>query len=208
MRRSILLVLAAAFVLGIAAPAQAKPTKTVYDSVNANAFWTSVEQVSATQTVRTTWYVGVYKSTDGTFSDLYVETATCTSAATPKEEDCTYEYMSGYTDLSTGVFTIDEADLTTAHLEETYLLQSWDENGNPVDEMTASIVTDWTGEGETHRNSGKSSYCDSFTCYKSRFEEASRSAEAVGTINGDDLGETYDAWLSTWHSESMEWQKK
>lgn len=206
MRRWILLTLASALVLAIGAPAQAaKPTKTTYDSVSANAFWTTEEQLSPTTIKRTTWYVGVYQSTDGTFSDLYVDTSTCTQGR--RGESCTYESMSGYSDLTEAVFTIDGEELTSAHLEETYLLESWDKDGNPSEPVPATIVADWTGIGEIDRNSGKSSYCDSYFCYRSRFEDAIRSAEAVGTVNGEDLGETYDASLSSSHYESMEWQK-
>lgn len=206
MRRWILLTLVSAFVLALGAPAQAaKPTKTTYDSVSANAFWTTEEQLSPTTIERTTWYVGVYQSTDGTFSDLYVDTSTCTQG--PRGENCTYESMSGYSDLSNAVFTIDDENLTVAHLEETYLLESWDKDGNPSESFPATIVADWTGVGEIERNSGKSSYCDKYFCYKSTFEDAFRSAEAVGTVNGENLGETYDAYLSSHHSESMEWQK-
>ena len=206
MRRWILLSLASALVLAVGAPAHAaKPTKTIYDAVSANAFWTTEDQLSPTTVRRTTWYVGVYRSTDGTFSDLYVDTSTCTLG--PRGENCTYESMSGYSDLSNAVFTMDGDDLTVAHLEETYLLESWDMDGNPSEPFPATIVADWTGVGEIERNSGKSSYCDKYVCYKSTFDDAFRSAEVVGTVNGEDLGETYDAYLSTSHSESMEWQK-
>lgn len=206
MRRWILLALASAFVLAVGAPAQAaKPTKTTYDSVSANAFWTTEEQLSPTTVKRTTWYVGVYQSSDGTFSDLYLDTSTCTQ--TLRGESCTYEFMSGYSDLSEAEFTIDREDLTGAHLEETYLLESWDKDGNMSESFPATIVADWTGVGEIERNSGKSSYCDKYVCYKSTFEDAFRSAEAFGTVNGEDLGETYDAYLSSSHHESMEWQK-
>lgn len=206
MRRFILLTLASALVLAIGAPAHAaKPVKTTYDSVSANAFWSTEEQLSPTTVKRTTWYVGIYQSTEGTFSDLYVDTSTCTIRL--RGEECTYEFKSGYSDLSDGDFTIDGQDLTAAHLEETYLLQSWDEEGNPTESTPATIVADWTGVGEIERNSGKSSYCDDYYCYKSKFEDAFRSAEATGSIDGDDLGETYDASLSASHYESIEWQK-
>jgi hypothetical protein len=206
MRRWIMLTLVSTFVLVVGSPAQAaKPTKTTYDSVSANAFWTTEEQLSPTTVKRTTWYVGVYQSTDGTFSDLYVDTSTCTQG--PRGENCTYDSMSGYSELSDAVFTIDDENLTVAHLEETYLLESWDKDGNPSESFTATIVADWAGVGEVWRNSGKSSYCDKYVCYKSTFEDAFRSAEAAGTVNGEDLGETYDAYLSSSHSESMEWKK-
>lgn len=207
MRRSILLVLASSMVLALGAPAQAaKPVKTTYDSVNANAFWYFEDQLSPTTVKRTTWYVGVYRSTDGTFSDLYVETATCTTGK--RGETCTWESLYGYGDPSdTDSFTIDDDGLTAAHLDETYVLRSYDENGEPGQEMTVAIVADWTGIDEIQTSSGKSSYCDDFSCSKSRWEDSFRSAEAEATVNGDELGETYDASLATSHYETTEWPK-
>lgn len=207
MRRSIMLLLVSATVLALGAPAEAaKPVKTTYDSVNANAFWYFEEQLSPATVKRTTWYVGVYRSTDGTFSDLYVETATCTTGK--RGESCTWESLYGYSDLSgDGEFTIDEQDLTSAHLAETYLLQSFDEKGEPAEEMSASIVADWTGIDDIEENSGKSSYCDDYFCSKSTWDEAFRSAEADATVNGEELGETYDAWLARYHSQTTEWTK-
>jgi hypothetical protein len=203
MRRSILLVLASSLVLAVGAPAEAaKPTRTVHDSVSANAFWYFEEQPSRNTIVRTTWYVGVYRSTDGIWSDLYVDTSTCTIG--PRGEKCTYGSKFGFSDLSTGTFTINEDGLTAAHLEETYLLQSWDERGETSESTPATIVADWTGIGDLQENSGRSSYCDQFWCSKSTWDEAFRSAEASGTVNGDDLGETYDAYLSRYHSVTTE----
>ena len=202
MRRSILLVLASSLVLALGAPAEAaKPTRTTYDAVNANAFWYFEEQVSANTVKRTTWYVGVSQSSEGTWSDLYVDTSTCTVGR--RGERCTYESLFGFTDLSGGTFTIDEDGLTGAHLEETYLLQSW-ENGEPTEGVPTTIVADWTGVGELQENSGRSSYCDNFWCSRSTWDEASRSAEAVGVVNGEELGETYDAYLSSYHSVTTE----
>ena len=203
MRRIILLALASSFVLALGGPADAaKPTRTVHDSVSANAFWYFEEQPARNTIVRTTWYVGVYSSTDGTWSDLYVDTSTCTIGR--RGETCTYESRFGFSDLSGGSFSIDADGLTSAHLEETYLLQSWDEKGEATDAVPTTIVADWTGVGQIEENSGRSSYCDNFWCSRSTWDEASRSAEAVGVVDGDDLGETYDAYLSRYHSVTTE----
>jgi hypothetical protein len=195
MRKLGLLIIGVVLALGVVAPATAAPPeKYKYASSSANAFWYFTDQPARNVTVNTTWYVGVYQSTDGTFSDLYVDTETCRTAG--RRVSCTYTSKYGFSDLSGAVFTIDTTGLTAAHLEATYDLQTFDDNGNVTSTEPSAIVADWEGIGDIESSSGKFSYCDQYACSRTTFTNDFRYAEATGSVNGSDLGETYDAYLS------------
>jgi hypothetical protein len=203
MRKVAILTFAIALLAVAASPAQAnKPTKSA--DLSANAFWYTTETLSATSYRSTVWYVGVYQSREGTFSDLYFDSSIC--EVTPPEDTCTSEASRyGFSDLTGDTFTIDAKGLTTAHIDAVYDLQEYDADFNPVgDPVATHIVTDWTGEGSLSRE--KSSYSLHTPCGVIRYKSngVSRSAEATGSIDGADLGETYDAYLSTGTSRSFE----
>ena len=204
MRKLAILALAIAMLTFAAGPAQAsKPTKTRSTNASANAFWYSTESISATSYRSTVWYVGVYQSSEGTFSDLYVDTLIC--EVTPPEDTCTSESSRyGFSDLARQTFTIDES-LTSSHLDAVYDLQEYDADFNPVgDPVATHIVADWTGIGSLYRE--KSSYSVHTPCGVLRYtsQGVNRSAEATGSVDGADLGETYDAYLATGTSRSFE----
>jgi hypothetical protein len=205
MRKVAILALAIALLAVAAGPAQAsKPTKTKSADVSANAFWYTTEWLSETSYRSRVWYVGVYQSSEGTFSDLYFDSSIC--EVTPPEDTCTSESSRyGFSDLTGQTFTIDAKGLTTAHIDAVYDLQEYDADFNPVgDPVATHIVTDWTGVGSLSRE--KSSYSLHTPCGVIRYKSngVSRSAEATGSIDGADLGETYDAYLSTGTSRSFE----
>jgi hypothetical protein len=205
MRKVAILALAIALLAVAAGPAQAsKPTKTKSADVSANAFWYTTEWLSETSYRSRVWYVGVYQSSEGTFSDLYFDSSIC--EVTPPEDTCTSEASRyGFSDLTGQTFTIDAKGLTTAHIDAVYDLQEYDADFNPVgDPVATHIVTDWTGVGSLSRE--KSSYSLHTPCGVIRYKSngLSRSAEATGSIDGADLGETYDAYLSTGTSRSFE----
>ncbi len=195
MRKLGLLFIGVLLALGVAVPGNAaKPTRTKTASSSANAFWYFTETPARNTVVNRVWYVGVFASTDGIFSDLYEDVETCVTHG--RRTDCTYSSRYGFSDLSDGVFTIDADRLTVAHLEGTYNLETYDENGNLVDSEPTAIVADWEGVGEIQSSSGRSTYCDPYFCFRTTFTNSFRTAEATGTVNGADLGETYDAYLS------------
>lgn len=200
MRKLFVLALGCSMLLGIAAPAHAgKPTRTTYSSASANAFWYSFEQVSRTTTRSTVWYVGVYASTDGTFSDLYREITTC------RRDRCSSVFAIGFSDLSNDVFTIDSSGLMGAHIDATYVLESFDDSRRSTGTTeTVHIVADWEGVGTVEQNGGSYSYRDDFISIRATFEDAFRAAEATGSVNDADLGETYDAYLAASTSTSVE----
>jgi hypothetical protein len=203
MRKVAILALAIALLAVSAGAAQAsKPTKTRSDNVSANAFWYTTEWLSATSYRSTVWYVGVYQGSEGTFSDLYFDSSIC--EVTPPEDTCTVESSRyGFSDLTGQTFTIDAKSLTSAHLDAVFDLQEYDADFDPVgDPVPAHIVTDWTGVGSLSRE--KSSYILHTPCGTFRYASkgVNRSAEATGSIEGTDLGETYDAYLArgSWRS--------
>jgi hypothetical protein len=206
MRKIGLLFIGLVVALGVVAPSvAAPPTRTTSESASANAFWYFTEHPNSRTTVNRTWYVGVFVDQYGTFSDLYEDVETCVTRG--RRTNCTYSSRYGFSDLSDGVFTIDREGLTESHLEATYNLERYDDNGNLVDSEPVAIVADWEGIGDIQTSSGKSTYCDPYFCFRSTFTNSFRSAEATGTVNGADLGETYDAYLSDGASRDVERQK-
>lgn len=196
MRKLGLVVIGVVLALGVVAPATAAPpTRTKSATSSANAFWYFTETPSRNTTVNRVWYVGVFAGTDGIWSDLYESVETCVTRG--HRTNCTYTSRYGFSDLSDGVFTIDADGLTEAHIEGTYLLEEYDEEWNVISSEPATIVADLEGIGELYESSGRSTYCDPYFCFRSTFTDASRSAEAYGSVNGFDLGETYDAYLSS-----------
>lgn len=194
MRRLLALLVGATLAASIALPATAKkPVRDGYESVSANAFWYTNENLGGGSTRTTVWYVGVYKSGIDVFADLYEDVYVCDAA-----ENCTTESSRfGYSDLSDGTFTIDSADLTAAHIDAVFDLQAYDENWEPVgDPEPTHIVADWTGDGDLMKGRGSFTWKQKCFSYRERFRDASRSAEATGMVGTMDLGETYDAWLS------------
>jgi hypothetical protein len=76
-------------------------------------------------------------------------------------------------------------------------LQTQDQSGKPIGGPVAtSVVTDWTAVGALQTNGGRSSYCDAFICTRSTFSDTYQNAEATGSINGSNLGDTYDAFMA------------
>jgi hypothetical protein len=203
MRKVAILTLAIALLAVAAGSAQAsKPTRTRSASVSANAFWYTTEWLSATSYRSTVWYVGVYQETGETYSDLYFDSSIC--EVTPPEDTCTSESSRyGFSDLNGDTFTIDAKGLTSAHLDAVYDLQAFDADFNPIgDPVATHIVTDWTGVGSLSRE--KSSYSIHTPCGVFRYTSkgVNRGAEATGSLDGTDLGETYDAYLArgSWRS--------
>jgi hypothetical protein len=205
MRKVAILALAIALLAVATGSAQAgKPTKTRSADSSANAFWYTTEWLSETTYRSTVWYVGVYQSSEGVFSDLYFDSSICD--VTPPEDTCTSESSRyGFSDLAGQTFTIDVKGLMSAHLDAVYDLQAYDADFNPVgDPVATHIVTDWTGIGSMSRE--KSSYSLHTPCGVIRYKSngVNRSAEATGSLDGSDLGETYDAYLAKGASRSME----
>jgi hypothetical protein len=172
--------------------------------VSANAFWYTTRWLSDTSYRSTVWYVGVYIDGGETYSDLYFDSSIC--EVTPPEDTCTSESSRyGFSDLSGQTFTIDAKKLMSAHLDAVYDLQAYDADFNPVgDPVATHIVTDWAGVGTLSRE--KSSYSVHTPCgiFRYRSNGVNRSADAIGSLDGTDLGETDDGYLAKGSSRSVE----
>jgi hypothetical protein len=147
----------------------------------------------------------VYESKSyGIFSDLYQEVIVCRTSR--RGETCmTDAFRYGDSDLSGQTFTIDDKGLTQAHIDAVYALQEFDSFGNPVgDPVPTHIVADWTGIGDLAKQKGKFSYRSGCSVFRYSFNGLFRQAEATGSVEGSDIGETYDAWMSTDSSTSLE----
>lgn len=200
MRRWVALALGLAVAMSLAAtPAQAERYR--YRSGTAQAFWYSEEPTGA-QTYRlTVWYVGVFvdvfEGGQHFYSDLYQEVADCRKRE--GGETCrTVSFKVGFSDL-TGqgeVFRLDSQDLTGAHLEATYRLRTYDEQGNLVgDGERFAVVTDWEGVGEVRKSVERYSYRSDCFREESVTRGRSRATEATGSLNAAALGETYDSFI-------------
>jgi hypothetical protein len=202
MQKFLVSVLTVGMLVGLGGTAQAQRDR--YTSSTAQAFWYDREDLTSDTYTLTVWYVGVYSDEGGGggggfFSDLYQEVDRCEVGQ--RFDRCrNVSFEVGYTDLSRDgeTFTFDTSGLTVAHLESTYKLQSYDENGNPVgDPEVYSVVTDWTGKGDLTRSHESYSFHQGCTHFTTHVKGLSRRAVATGSLNGTtDLGTTRDAFMA------------
>jgi hypothetical protein len=199
MRRALTLVLGLGLILLVGAvPAQATPSKTT--TTTAEAFWHFKKVISATQYQETTWYVGVFMTfgkgvRTSFYSDLYQDVELCRTA----NNHCT-EISSKYGDSrlrgSGDSFSMDARDLTTAHLQGTYQVQAYDQNGNPVGSPRNDVITsDWTGRGSITKTHQKFSFHMGCIHFSATDKGDTRPATASGSLNGRDLGKTKDTFF-------------
>src|SRR2546425_684594 len=121
----IVLLAATAAVPSGAAKGGGRPAKITFASSSADAFWYTYEDLDATTYRESVWYVGVFQSSDGTYSDVYQDVEVCTEGGI-KGEDCTIESSTyGFTELSGNEFTLNAKRLSSAHLDATYLMQAF-----------------------------------------------------------------------------------
>ncbi len=95
---------------------------------------------------------------------------------------------------------MDFTNLTSAHLQGTYTLQSFDQNGNPVGSSeTDQIVADWTGTRAIIKSHEKFSFHSKCIHFMATTKGRTRPADATGTLNGTGLGTTSDTFLRWEH---------
>lgn len=197
MRRMLGVLLGVGLLLSMAAPAGA--IERVSKAQSLNAFWYDNDWHSSKAYTRTTWYVGAFRSTGrygGTFSDLYRSVDEC--KVTRRGEICTpVSFEVGYKDLTRDEFYIEPTRLDDGFIDATYDLQSYDATGNPVGTPTPTHVrAEFEGIGEIQRYRDKFVYEDSHFIFTFEFRNFFRMGEAYGWIDGNSIGETYDAYLS------------
>ncbi len=107
-------------------------------------------------------------------------------------------YKNGDSNLSrrSDSFTMDFTNLSTASLDGTYKLQSYDQNGNPVGlPETDRVVATWTGSGPIIKSHSKFSFHEKCIHFQATDKGKTRAASASGTLNGSDLGSTADTFF-------------
>ena len=201
-RSGVLLVIAGVFLLGLTAPAYASPPVFKSKMTTAEAFWHSEQVTGANTFTDTTWYVGVFAGFDGMvqYSDLYQDVEDCTADSTGNVSCTEVSSKFGDTQFPPGTtifsFTMDTSGLTSAHLDGTYQLQSFDQNGNPVGSPESDhIVADWTGMGPIAKTHSKFSFHQKCIHFQATDKGRTRAADATGTLNGTPLGTTSDTFF-------------
>ena len=122
--------------------------------------------------------MGVFTSTDGgtfLYSDLYQDVESCTvdASGSPNCTEVSSRYGDGDLSGPTDAFTMDFTNLSSAHLDGTYDLQSYDQYGNPVGSPeTDRVVADWTGTGTIIKSHSKFSSTRSASTFRLRTRAA------------------------------------
>jgi hypothetical protein len=206
-RRIIGILLGVFLLVGLVSPALAAERKTRSRSLN--AFWYQTETLGPRTFRQTTWYVGAFASSGrfgGTWSDLYQSVDLCRE--TRRGTWCENEYYAvGFKELTKDEFYIDEQRLETGWIEATYDLQTYDPNtGEPGPPVPTHILATFEGVGPIEVNKETFVYEDENFIFRFTFHGAFRTAESHGWIDGVDIGETYDAYMSL--STSTETKRK
>jgi hypothetical protein len=206
MRRFLLATVLAALVIVLTAgPARAStPLHNRSSSASVEAFWHAKVPQSATRFELVTWYVGVYPSTTGIFSDLYKEIDECRLVS--GHQRCTFaSYSAGYLNsLSAAQFSYDAKRLESAKIHATYRLRTFTKSGRTGPAFNVTIMAAWTGIGKLTRAGGSSTYHSGCTVFHYTFRDRYRSAAATGSVNGKPLGRTTDASLAASTSLNIE----
>lgn len=197
LRRYVSLILGVALLLSSAPAGAGKPLRTRSASHSANAFWYYTESLSPTSYRTTVWYVGAYRTEQGVWSDLYKEVVRCRER--PSGGTCvSEEFLYGEKQLSEAEFEMDYQHLVAARVEATYLLTAVNRQLEAVGPaLPTHVIARWTGTGNLDPTHETLTMDDGCTVNRLSFRELRRPSEAIGLLNGSDLGETYHAWLSS-----------
>jgi hypothetical protein len=207
MRRVWLAALTAALVVVLAGPGQA--VELSHDRSkggSANAFWYKRKNISATKYRFTTWYVGVFSSSDGSWSDLYQEVDVCRRR--PGRDRChLVKYRIGVIDL-TGEgdsFTV-EGRSRSADLVATYPLQEYDSDWKRVGRPVPTLIeSHFEGVGDLNRSTYTEEYNSGCSVFRYSFRGTSRAAVATATLDGTrSIGSTDHAYIASSVSVSYE----
>jgi hypothetical protein len=209
MRKLFVLIVTGTIALGISLPASAatrsKPASYSSSARSADAFWTTTRALSATTYRQTVWYIGVYQSSDYTYSDAYKTVVDCTKELGEDYDECTLvSYAYGDSNLDGQTFTFGKR-LSAAHLEATYAMNTYDgKRGDSGRSFSIDVIVDWTGAGQLQRSHGTSTYRSGCYLVHESSRGAWRDATATGSINGRARGTTDVASLSKYASRYLE----
>ncbi|HJP64694.1 MAG TPA: hypothetical protein VKA30_00150 [Actinomycetota bacterium] len=189
MRRIAAVLIGAACLFGLAAPAGAETNQ----SSVLNVYWVTREPVTQNVYRQVTWYVGVYQDAEyGTSSDGYQEVDLCVRKG--NRTRCRQEsFKVGYSNLDKQgeYYTVDAVGLTSASLRGIYPLQTYDQYGNPTGDAEWTVITaDVKGTGDITHSQDAYAHHEGDCYYVEITDTNSRPFEATGTENGADLGTT------------------
>jgi hypothetical protein len=215
MRRWIVLFCTASLAMSLAgsAPAGAKGGDGIpeeYDSIGLSASWSAERKSSGKEYIRITWYLDAYQTIEAGqpepdfWSSVSRNKERCTRS--PGRDRCRfllYEYGS-IRNVGGGLFSVN-ADLTGGAIEATYALKFVD--GKRVDHpRSVRFAATFRGSGETYRTTDEyTTYEDDCLLSEYSSEYSNREAEALGELDGRNLGPTDDGYLSTGHSVYTEY---
>jgi hypothetical protein len=177
MRRSFVMLLSLALLVGAAFPAAAaKPVKGAEEWRSADAGWSTVTRTGPNSYTETWTWVSVYEDQWG--GGVWVDQDVLRCRTGRSGDRCTY---GGYTSFwGEGGVTI-AADLSGASVSTTVTSGGRNARSLPLD------VT-WTGTGSIFKSRGSWSGGDDCFTYRSTYRGRSRNADAVGSLGATDLG--------------------
>ncbi|SRR5258706_947639 len=198
MRRVIVTMVTAGLVTGaMAGPALASSnTAHRFSGAAAIAEWQSKVHLSSGRFQLTTWFVGLFPSSNRTSSEVFKEVANCKLVSGHRR--CrVVSFSDGFRrNLTAAQFTFDRKHLQVAHLDAAFKLRTF-MRGKPVRTSRVTIVADWAGTGKISHSGGVNNFHSRCLHFHDAFKERQRTATATGSVNGKSLGSARRAFLST-----------
>ena len=196
MRRASVIVVSAALVGGLAAPAAAGTETEKYESRSASAWWRTTQTIEPGVKLRTTWYVDAYDTNDYFGAWVYRSVARCT-LVDDRRRCRTLEWSSGGTRrLRDGdVFTVDR-QARAGELEVTVKLTTRNRDGIVSRKVPTRVSATFEGTGDLSTGRDTSTWTSECGRYHSTSTYRSREAVASATVGGTDLGDARGGYLS------------
>jgi len=198
MRRVILVMVIAGLMTGLMAGPALASSRTHHRSASAAviAVWHSKTRLPAGRFRLTTWFVGVFPSASRTPSQVVKEVDRCTVVSGHRR--CRIvSFSDGFRrSLTAAQFTFDRKHLQVARLDAAYKLRTFI-RGKPVRTTRVRVAAGWAGTGKITRSGGVNSFHSGCLHFHNTFKDRHRAATATGSVNGNPLGSTTHAFLST-----------
>jgi hypothetical protein len=193
----VIMVIAGLMTGGMAVPALASsPTHHRFTFAAVTAQWRSKARLSAGRFELTTWFVGAFPSSSGTFSQVAREVDRCRVVSGHRRCRLVSFSFGFRRSLTAAQFTWDRKHLQSAHLDATYKLRTFIPH-KPARTSRVTVVANWAGTGKITHSGGVNSFHTSCFHFHDTFRGRSRMATATGTVNRTSLGTTKNASLST-----------
>jgi hypothetical protein len=191
------MVIAGLMTVGMAGSALASsPTHHRFTSAAVTAEWRSKVLLPSGRFELTTWFVGVFPSSSGTFSQVVKEVDRC-RVVSGQRRCRLVSFSFGFRRSVTATqFTWDRKHLQSAHLDAAYKLRTFIPH-KPARTSRVTIVADWAGTGKISHSGGVNGFHTGCFHFHDTFRGRSRMATVTGSVNRKSLGTTKNASLST-----------